>query len=156
MDIVDSVIVTGLGLLFAFISRYGIEAGKKLLGESRLASYASRTITLALSRGVRILQQEIDVNGWQPDDANKALRESARVILASATTEEAIDMYLNELPNWLKGVAFASKDDAAIKRNPRSLEVIESQLSDAAYNKLTNDDRQIALADTWFMKSKSR
>jgi len=149
-DFVMPIVVSALGLLATAISRYGLQVARELVGSRRLAEFASHTVVLALRRGVVILKEEISVDGWQPEDAAKALRESGRVILGAALSQDAINMYLNELPDWVKRQAFGTDVDANITLDPRNLEAIEAQLAGAAEGLIDGGGKQLALADTWF------
>lgn len=153
MEWINGIIGSAIGLVALLLGKHGLDVARLVFGSGKLGEFASRTVVTALRRGVEVLKEEVDRDGWQPEDGIIALRESARVILGAATSQTAVDMYLNELPDWLKQTAFGSKDNAAIKRNSRNLEVIESQLTSAAEKLIDGSHKQIAMADAWFQAS---
>lgn len=153
MEWFNGIIGSVIGFAAIMLGKHGLDVARQVFGSGRLGEFASRTVVTALRRGVEVLKDEIDRDGWQPEDAVTALRESARVILGAATSQTAVDMYLEELPNWLKVTAFGSQDNVTIKANARNLEVIESQLTGAAAKLIDGSHKQVAMADAWFQAS---
>lgn len=154
MEWLNSIIGGAIGLASLVLVRYGLDVAKLVFGSSKLGEFASRTVVLALRRGVEVLEVEIKEDGWQPEDAVEAFKESARVIFGAATSQAAIDMYLNELPDWLKLTAFGSTNDLTIKTNSRNMEVIQSQLTAAASGLIDGSSKQLVHADAWFRARK--
>ncbi|MEM7737908.1 MAG: hypothetical protein AAF267_19185 [Deinococcota bacterium] len=149
--ITQTVVPWALGVAAAFIGGNEVlKVIQKLVGSDRVGVFASRALVTALRRGILITKEEIQADGWQPDDLVKGLQESARVILGAATSETAVDMYLYELPEWLMQAQFGSKDAKTILAEPQNVELIETQLNEAADKLITGDQKQIIWADTWF------
>jgi len=156
-EIFSGLAVAILGVAATLISTQGRQLALRIFGDEKLGKFAANALTLALARGVRVLEAEIDEDGWQPDDLVEASREAGKVIMGAAMSPDAIDMYLNELPDWLKGLAFGSKDDLAIKADERNVEALEAQLAGAGRSLLKEaPDVKVTLADAWFKQSRSR
>jgi hypothetical protein len=132
MDFLIEVIIAVLGLLGVALTKYGVDMAVRITGSSKLGEFAARTLVTALKRGVDKTQAAVRDDGFQADDLLTGTQAIAQHVFAEATSQNAIDMYLEELPDWLKRSAFGSQDNDKIKASPRNLEVIESQLTSAA------------------------
>lgn len=128
----NTIIMSILGFLALVLAKYGVDIAVRIVGSGKLSEFASRTLVTALRRGLETTQDGVEADGWQIKDALAGAQAMGKYVLKEAMSQKAVDMYLEELPNWLKRSAFGSQDNVTIKASPRNLEVIESQLTGAA------------------------